>query len=366
VKLARHVRKAGCASKIGSADLKRVLAELPSYDDPNVLVGVAAADDAGIYRIDGEYNLVQTVDVFSPVVDDPYVSGQIGTGVISFASQIGCVSDDAVQLASRSMATLNKDAAELMLEFDAHACTDVTGFSLLGHLCELARRSEVTARLDASSVPVFAEAFACVRYGVIPGAVERNREAYTDEITTEGKDGEDILSLLYDAQTSVGLLIGLPKQDRPVQVVLGEPAEMIGTYRVIEPAEAASVEVCCEHPPADLSCCADSDEGIHAPAPAAEPGPAPPAPGPAADAFKGFMKSVNAPGQVDVKTKRLLNIALSIAQRCEPCLQIHLEAALSEGLSRAEIDEVAWLTVSFCGAPAKMLYEEMWKELDRP
>ncbi len=492
VKLTRHVRKAGCASKIGSADLKRVLAELPSYDDSNVLVGVAAGDDAGIYRIDGEYNLVQTVDVFSPVVDDPYVFGQIcaansvsdvyamggrpicalsivgfpieelphelmadilrggidtmreagvsvvgghsindeeikggfavtglvkgtgavsnsgaqpgdglvltkpiGTGVISFASQIGRVSEEAAQLASRSMATLNKDAAELMVEFGAHACTDVTGFSLIGHLCELARHSGVTARLDLSSVPVFAEAFACVRYGVIPGAIERNREAFTDEVAIIGKDGEDILSLMYDAQTSGGLLIALPeksvepfveamrarghdstshvgdfvsKQSHAVEATLGEPGQMIGEYRAHQTPEVAAEHPCCETPPADFACCAGGGhaEGV------CESGLRPAedvstsSAGGSADAFRNFMKSVNAPGGVDARTKRLLNIALSVAQRCEPCLQIHIEGALADGLSRTEIDEAAWLAISFSGAPSKMLYEEIWRTLDTP
>ena len=77
IRLTQTVRKAGCASKISQADLQRVLSQLPTYDDPNVLVGIAAGDDAGIYDIGGEYNLVQTVDVFSPVVDDPYTYGQI-------------------------------------------------------------------------------------------------------------------------------------------------------------------------------------------------------------------------------------------------------------------------------------------------
>ncbi|HQN01513.1 MAG TPA: selenide, water dikinase SelD, partial [Candidatus Hydrogenedentes bacterium] len=75
--LTRHVRKAGCASKIGQADLLRVLSKLPPVTDPNVLVGAAAGDDAGIYRLDAAHALVQTVDVFTPCVDDPYLFGQI-------------------------------------------------------------------------------------------------------------------------------------------------------------------------------------------------------------------------------------------------------------------------------------------------
>ena len=77
VALTRQVRKAGCASKIGQADLLRILGRLPPVDDPNVLVGAAAGDDAGIYRINDRTALVQTVDVFTPCVDDAYLFGQI-------------------------------------------------------------------------------------------------------------------------------------------------------------------------------------------------------------------------------------------------------------------------------------------------
>jgi len=77
VALTKHVRKAGCASKIGQADLLHILSGLPAITDPRVLVGASAGDDAGIYQIDERYTLVQTVDVFAPSVDDPYLFGQI-------------------------------------------------------------------------------------------------------------------------------------------------------------------------------------------------------------------------------------------------------------------------------------------------
>ena len=75
--LTQYVRKAGCASKIGQADLAKILSKLPPVTDPRVLVGTAAGDDAGIYQLDNRYSLVQTVDVFTPCVDDPYLFGQI-------------------------------------------------------------------------------------------------------------------------------------------------------------------------------------------------------------------------------------------------------------------------------------------------
>lgn len=77
IELTKTVRKAGCASKIGQGDLKRILARLPEVRDPNILVGTAAGDDAGVYRLDEHTALVQTVDVFAPIVDDPFLFGQI-------------------------------------------------------------------------------------------------------------------------------------------------------------------------------------------------------------------------------------------------------------------------------------------------
>ncbi|MFW5798915.1 MAG: selenide, water dikinase SelD, partial [Planctomycetota bacterium] len=77
VKLTRLVEKAGCASKIDKLSLKRILKDLPTFDDPNVVIGMPAGDDAGVYRIDDKHGLVQTVDVFSPSVDDPYLFGQV-------------------------------------------------------------------------------------------------------------------------------------------------------------------------------------------------------------------------------------------------------------------------------------------------
>ncbi len=82
-----------------------------------------------------------------------------------------------------------------------------------------------------------------------------------------------------------------------------------------------------------------------------------------AKAFVDFMKATNAPGAVDAKTKKFLAIALSISQKCDPCLKLHIEGALSQGITWDEIDEIAWIAISFTGAPAKMFYEEIKREL---
>jgi selenide,water dikinase len=251
IALTRLVRKAGCASKIGQADLLRVLGNLPLVADPNGLLGTTAGDDAGVYQIDDGRALVQTVDVFTPCVDDPYLFGQIaaanslsdvyamggkpitalsiigfpidtldgaimesmlrggidkleeagcaligghsinddeikfgfavtglidagavvprdmarpgdvlvltkplGTGMIAFAAQLGLVSEACIEETGQWMATLNKDAAELMVQYGAHACTDITGFALAGHLVEMVRKSGVDAEIDLSAIPV--------------------------------------------------------------------------------------------------------------------------------------------------------------------------------------------------------------------
>ena len=240
--LTKLVKNAGCASKIPAADLARILARLPAISDPRLLVGLGTADDAGVFQVSPDLCLVQTVDVFAPCVDDPYLFGQIaaanslsdvyamggapltalsivgwpirtlsdewlvrmleggmdklreagvilvgghsindeeikfgfavtgairpdeivtnsgarpgdaiiltkpvGTGIISFAAQIGRASAEALRAAGETMAALNRGAAEIMRRAGAHAGTDVTGFGLLGHLWQVARESGVTA-----------------------------------------------------------------------------------------------------------------------------------------------------------------------------------------------------------------------------
>jgi len=491
IRLTKYAGKAGCASKINRADLQLVLENLPNYPDPNVLVGVAAGDDAGVYRLDGEYNLVETVDVFSPVVDDPYTFGQIcaanslsdvyamggrpicalsiigfpieelprevmteilrggidkmheagvsvigghsindeeikggfavtglvrgngsvtndgakpgdrlvltkpiGTGIVSFAAQIGLASEEAISLIARSMATLNKDAALLMVEFGAHACTDVTGFGLIGHLSEMARHSGVSAVIDAARVPVFAEALGCVRQEIIPGATERNRESFGDGIITTGGNEDGLLDLLFDAQTSGGLLVSLPaekadayvealrrrgheatsdigeivaQQGPLIEVILNEPANLVGTYRAPERVPKVE-EVCCETPPTAMSCCGHQDQDeIPCCTKTAEPetqenrmtstGKE------SAQAFMNMMKTVGQGGVVDARTKRLVSVALSIAQRCEPCFITHATNALKEGITREEIEEIAWVAISFTGCTGRMFYLDMMKRI---
>jgi selenide, water dikinase len=306
VALTRFVENAGCASKISQNDLKKVLAGLPFVSDPRVLVSADTCDDAGVFQLSDDTALVQSVDVFTPVVDDPYLFGQVaaansvsdiyamggrpitalsiigfpietlshkvmnkilwggldkmreagvvilgghsikdkeikfgfavtglihpsaivtnsgakpgdrliltkplGTGIISFARQLGKASDRALAAAGRSMAGLNRAAAEEMVKSGVTTATDVTGFSLLGHLSEIVRQSRVTAEIFADSVPVFDGVLDHVRAGLVSGAIERNREYASQFVKAAKGVSEDILNVLYDPQTSGGLLISV-------------------------------------------------------------------------------------------------------------------------------------------------------------
>lgn len=308
VELTKLVRKAGCASKIGQGDLKRIISRLPEINDSNILVGAAAGDDAGVYKINDTTALVQTVDVFAPIVDDPYLFGQIaaanslsdvyamggrpltalsiigfpieeldgsimqsilaggidklneagcallgghsindpeikcgfaitglidpariiergrarpgdililtkpiGTGMIAFGVQIGRIDVKWLNVIGRSMATLNRDAAELMTQFRASACTDITGFGLAGHLVEMARGSAVSIEINIEALPVFAAAETCLREEILSGAIERNQEYAMAWVRRTESVPDWAMPILYDPQTSGGLVVSLPE-----------------------------------------------------------------------------------------------------------------------------------------------------------
>ena len=491
VALTQHVQKAGCASKIGQADLARILGKLPQVEDPRVLLGMAAGDDAAIYRLDDEHALVQTVDVFTPCVDDPYLFGKIaaansvsdvyamggtpltalsivgfpideldgavleamlrggmeklaeagcsligghsindpeikcgfavtglietgkvvvrdnakvgdclvltkplGTGMLSFAAQIGRLRPECLQEAGAWMAALNKDAAELMVELGAHACTDVTGFGLAGHLVEMARKSRVTAIIDLAALPVFAPVKECLEAEILGGAIERNQEYAMAWLEAESPETERLLPLLYDPQTSGGLLIALPEKEANAMVkklkrrgnaaaaIVGKIAankpgvadgkvvvrgkslgNSVGTPGGVMPKAAAgstcgaSASPCgagTPEPAVEPLCCAKPPAFVDDDAPAG-----------ALKRFGDFMGAAIAPGKVDARTKELIAIALSIARHCEPCLRSHLTTAFGMGLSREEIDEAAALAVEFAGCPALMFYKETLRTLQR-
>lgn len=277
--------------------------------DPNVLVGMSAADDAAIYRLSDDLALVQTVDFFPPVVDDPYSYGAIavanavsdvyamggrpltglniicfpaacdapssmlveilrggadkaaeagfsivgghtlqdkepkyglavtgvinpkqvltkagarvgdeliltkplGIGIITTAIKGECASEETIRRAVKVMSTLNKDAAEVMLQIGVNACTDITGFGLLGHLSEVTSASGVGARIFLSKVPVLLEAWEFVAEGLVPAGTHRNLDFVKKMVVWDAQVSEDAKLVLCDAQTSGGLLISVPR-----------------------------------------------------------------------------------------------------------------------------------------------------------
>jgi selenide, water dikinase len=289
--------------------LDSVLSKLPKQVDPNVLVGFDTADDAGVYQLMPGLALVQTVDFFTPIVDDPYLFGQIaaanslsdvyamggrpisalsivgfpntgrdveilekillgghakmqeagctvigghsidddeikfgyavtglvnpqrvlknvgaqpgdrlvltkrlGTGVIGTALKNDRASKASVEAAIESMCTLNRVGSQVALQFDVHAATDITGFGLLGHARAMAAGSQVSFELDPSQIGFLPEAIEYARQGFLPGGLKRNIDFIRNCVKFGDHVAEEIRNLLFDPQTSGGLLFSVPSQ----------------------------------------------------------------------------------------------------------------------------------------------------------
>jgi len=282
---------------------------MPRWPNENVLVGYETADDAGVYQLTPECALVQTVDFFTPIVDDPFTYGAIaaanslsdvyamggkpisalsilaypakgdlddleailkggaekmreagcailgghsvaddemkfgyavtgtvhparfktnaaaragdaliftkrlGTGVISTAVKRGIAAEPHIETCTRQMLALNREACERMLAFDVHGCTDVTGFGLIGHAREMALASGVTLEIESSRVRFLPGAIEYAAQGAIPGGLKNNREFASCAVELTREIPPEIESLLYDPQTSGGLLFTLPPSD---------------------------------------------------------------------------------------------------------------------------------------------------------
>ncbi len=285
------------------------MAAIPRVTNENVLVGFDTADDAGVYKLTEELALVQTVDFFTPIVDDPYTYGaiaaanalsdvyamggqplsalsvlaypakgdldtleqilkggadkihesgcvilgghsvaddevkfgyavtgtvhperiktnsgaragdalvftkRIGTGVITTALKREIAAESDVQAAIDSMLALNRQACAAMLQFDVHGCTDVTGFGLIGHAREMALASGVTLEIETGAVRFLPGALDYARKGALPGGLKNNREFASCAVELTRDLAPEVENLLYDPQTSGGLLIALPETD---------------------------------------------------------------------------------------------------------------------------------------------------------
>ncbi|MHC4243587.1 MAG: selenide, water dikinase SelD [Planctomycetota bacterium] len=474
IELTKLVEKAGCASKIDQAFLKQVLKDLPAVNDPRVLVGVPAGDDAGIYDMDDGRALVQTVDVFTPSVDDPYMFGQVaaansvsdiyamggtpmtavsvlgfpvrkvpdramneilsggidkmneagaaiigghsindseikagfavtgiidkdkivtnanaqkgdvlvltkplGTGIVAFTSQIGRADNpESVKASAQSMITLNKTASQLMVKFGAHACTDVTGFSLCGHLSEMALSSGVDVEVIWDKIPLFPGVLEYAAAGILPGAIERNKESCSKNIKPVESLPQEMVDICYDAQTSGGLLIAIAQKDADdflkalhdegisaaaiIGKVSGKGSGLVnittdGSRKIPSPQPEQKLQETSAAQPQteEVPCCADAVSS------------AGPATGQGSDIakikakFTDFLGSASAPHGLDAYTKQAMSIALSVALRCEPCLKMHLKKAKEKGFTQDEIDEAAWMGISFGGSPTMVFYEQL-------
>ena len=315
-----------------------MLGGLPVMHDDRVLVDYRTADDAGVYKLDDTRALVQTVDFFTPIVDDPFVYGQIaaanalsdvyamggrpltalaiagfpkeadrslltqifaggldmlrhagvallgghtvqdqeikfgysvtgevdprrilsnagarpgdalvltkplGTGVIATALKFGRANETAVAAAVLSMTTLNRAAAEAIQGLPAgsvHACTDITGFGLLGHASEMALASHCQLELESSAIPFIEGARELVR-GNIPGGGRTNRQHFGVRVTIAPSVPDDVADLLFDPQTSGGLLFAI------------DAAAAAGAREVLSAAGVNAVVIGRATPPSDL------------------------------------------------------------------------------------------------------------------
>ena len=260
----------------------------------NLIVGIDTSDDAGVYKLNEETALVQTVDYFTPVVDDPYMFGAIaaanalsdvyamggkpltvlnivgfpvskldkkiladilrggadkvreaeavilgghvhpqqvwtnagakagdklvltkpiGVGIVTTAIKRGKASEEAIRIATETMAALNKTAAETAKGFTVHGCTDITGFGLAGHALEMARGAAVGIVLYGDQVPVIPETRDYVEQKIYPGGTVRNMDWVKDDVIYADNVDQATRIILCDAVTSGGLLISLPAEE---------------------------------------------------------------------------------------------------------------------------------------------------------
>ena len=282
---------------------------LPKFDHADVIVGTETSDDAGVYRLRPDLAIVNTVDFFTPIVDDPYIFGQVaaanalsdiyamgaepktalnivafpkgkmdiqilgeimkggaeriqeagavvigghsiideeikygmaitgvihpdrvirnvgvqegdalvltkplGTGIIATALKKGKAPKESIQAAVSSMIALNDTASKIMRNYRVHACSDITGYGLLGHALEMASGSSVTLILESAKLPLLHRAPRLAEKGYLTGGCKRNREYLKDKISVDKSIREGLVEVAFDPQTSGGLLIVLPQR----------------------------------------------------------------------------------------------------------------------------------------------------------
>ena len=253
IKLTDLASCGGCAAKYSAARLEELLAGFVPVEAENLLVGLAPADDAAVYRLDDERALIFTLDFFPPVVDDPADYGAIAAtnalndvfamggmpllalSIAAFPEElpmemlaaIFAAADEQVRAAGgllagemqltraiRWMRTLNKDSADVLRASEPNAVTDVTGFGLFGHAHEVAERSGVAIRLESERFPAIDGALDLARKGVRTSGDPRSRDFAAAHVTTDGLPST-LEALGYDPQTAGGLLVSIPAERGP-------------------------------------------------------------------------------------------------------------------------------------------------------
>jgi selenide,water dikinase len=184
-----------------------------------ILVGGHSIDDAELkygLSVTGTVHPEQVVTNAGAKAGDKLVlTKPLGTGIITTAAKARVAGEETVARVTRYMATLNRQASEIMQEVGAHAGTDITGFGLLGHTCQLAGNSQVGIKLYVASIPFFPEAEEFARKGFCPGGLSRNREFYSRLVEIAPNIPRHVPDILYDPQTSGGLLISVAPEAAP-------------------------------------------------------------------------------------------------------------------------------------------------------
>ena len=288
----------------------QVLHSLPKFDHPEIIVGIETSDDAGVFRLRPDLAIVNTVDFFTPIVDDPYVFGQVaatnalsdvyamgaepttalnivcfprgkmdiqvlgeilkgggekvreagavvigghsiiddeikygmaitgvvhpdrvirnvgikdgdaliltkplGTGIITTALKKGKAPQESIEKAISSMITLNKTASIIMRNYPVHACSDITGYGLLGHALEMTSGGDITLILESAKLPLINATSDLAEAGYLTGGSKRNREYLNGKMAVDPSIQQGLVETALDPQTSGGLLIALPEKD---------------------------------------------------------------------------------------------------------------------------------------------------------
>ena len=172
-----------------------------SIDDPELKYGLSVTGTVHPGRL--------VTNSGAKVGDKLILTKPLGTGIINTALKAGEVNEEIIAKVTKCMASLNKKASELMQEVEVHACTDITGFGLMGHACQLAGNSQVGIKIHVDSVPFFPEAEEFAKMGFCPAGLHRNAEFYGGNVDFSHQVQDYMKDILFDPQTSGGLLISL-------------------------------------------------------------------------------------------------------------------------------------------------------------